>query len=535
MKRDVFAEIEYEPSKPGNSLAYVTKAMEPFLSRETAAKIVPASSLIKPSEVRLVSDPIRQKFFDMRDLAPSNPMEWGGAKLFYKQAKFMEDFTDDYEGVEEFTMHIPCYQRMGYGRLRTYFTWRTRIRRGEFPPVALSYLFIYIYELLAGIGVRHPADGLDRLMTLWNEYREAKPDLDNHFPDRLRDYHVYYDLNFLEFVEKNKLREFYPETVLYNFEDENCLDAWNKLSAYDIKKSKFCNADPKNLQLLGSCFRAALRALNKLCEAEGKQLKDLVTHTNKNPVPWTMFARDLFHNSRNQPDRVTETPDGAIFICKDNRWTTHHAMPYMHRKDLAGYLIKKTEAVVRSCTGFKTKINANPNSIKKAEHTLRRIPLQTRDLENTIEAAVNEFFAEMNRVVVSVDTKNLTRIREEAEDTAEKLIVEETSPPSVIKHEPPPVSFPCPESHTGFAVLRSVLSESEFEILTEMLTQNTNFRSLAEKHGIMPEVLADSINDKATDTTGDNILDDKMEIFEEYRLELLDFLHNSEIFGEALA
>lgn len=42
----------------------------------------------------------------------------------------MEDFEDDYDGDAPFSMYYPCYQMMGYEQLRTYFSWRSKVRKG---------------------------------------------------------------------------------------------------------------------------------------------------------------------------------------------------------------------------------------------------------------------------------------------------------------------------------------------------------------------------------------------------------------------
>ena len=170
MKDDIFAEIEYE-TQPNATVKYdVFRIADPE------------------------ADPVRLRFYDMRGMASNNPYTWNEARLFYRQGKFMADFADDYDGKAGFSMFAPCYQRMGYERLRTYFTWRVLVRREEFAPIGLTYLYLYVYELLCNIGVSCPADGLTRLMAFWRAYRQAEPDLDNHIPAWLKDYHVYYDL-----------------------------------------------------------------------------------------------------------------------------------------------------------------------------------------------------------------------------------------------------------------------------------------------------------------------------------------------------
>jgi len=66
--------------------------------------------------------------------------------------------------------------------------------------------------------------------------------------------------------------------------------------------------------------------------------------------------------------------------------------------------------------------------------------------------------------------------------------------------------------------LFNILEETEVNALKLILQGDTNLKHFADANGVMLEVLADSINEKAIDTIGDNILelDDYLTIYEEY-------------------
>ena len=98
-------------------------------------------------------DEKQERFMEMRRIAclsPAAGYRVGSgdslqAVLFYKQARFMENFEDDYEGNAPFSMYFPSYQMMSCEQLRTYFTWRSQVRRGVVRQNSLSYVFLYIY------------------------------------------------------------------------------------------------------------------------------------------------------------------------------------------------------------------------------------------------------------------------------------------------------------------------------------------------------------------------------------------------------
>ena len=69
-----------------------------------------------------------------------------------------------------------------------------------------------------------------------------------------------------------------------------------------------------------------------------------------------------------------------------------------------------------------------------------------------------------------------------------------------------------------WAVLREALTAVEIEALSMIFRGESGVKAFADMNGIMLEVLADGINEKAADIVGDSILelDDEMSIYEEY-------------------
>ncbi|MCL2250231.1 MAG: hypothetical protein FWC13_13320, partial [Oscillospiraceae bacterium] len=70
----------------------------------------------------------------------------------------------------------------------------------------------------------------------------------------------------------------------------------------------------------------------------------------------------------------------------------------------------------------------------------------------------------------------------------------------------------------GWQSLKSALSQTELKALSIALQDSENVKSFADENGIMLEVLADGINEKATDHIGDGILEvtDGVLVYEEY-------------------
>ena len=518
---NIFAEIEYTV---------------PPSAAEKRLSSIPAQTISQ----RAV-DPIREKFYAMRRLASDNPHTWKMPSFFYKQARFMKDFTDDYAEHIPFTIYYPCYQHMGYEQLRTYFTWRTKARNGEYPPTSLSYIFIYIYELLCGINVSNPAAGPEMLMALWNACREQAPALDKYLPGWLKDYHIYYALpGFKDFVNEHSLQRHYPKLLFFEPDAENSLEIWNNVSNYKITKSKFYDGD--NIRLLKDCFYAVLSGIRTFCVSRNIRFEDLFLYETYKKIAWYPFNQALFYNWLQQPDRKVQIFSETYHI-QNNQWSVDISMYHSGLAVLVGYIIKKTEACLRQAVKYKYKITADHTEINRSYQKLEALGITLADLDHVIADAVARFHYDKTRTIVTVSRDNLTRIREEALGTQEKLIVQDEMdasrnvlPGSLSVSDvqgtlPEPLNtsagqsiLPEPQATPdGWSDLRDVLNTTEHTALTILLNEDidiqASIKSLADEKGIMLEVLADGINEKAMDHIGDNILEmaDTMTVYEEYK------------------
>lgn len=242
-------------------------------------KFVLKSQKIEPP----ASDPIRERFQSMRELARTagspyfserrfyqKDVRQDNARIFYRQGIFMQDFSDTYAGDTPFSSYYPYYQLMSHEQLRTYFSWRTEVRQGNIRDIPLSYAFLYIYELLCNIGVADPQDGLDRLLFFWQAFRVHNRSIDKYVLRWLKDYHIYYPLpqTFSAFVREKNLSEYYPPMP----EADNDFALFCAISKYDICKSAFYKDD--NCELIADCFRCVINTLRQELICHGISFDD---------------------------------------------------------------------------------------------------------------------------------------------------------------------------------------------------------------------------------------------------------------------
>lgn len=487
-----------------------------------------------------LSDAAREKFMLMRKIARDHASprydhvkvyfdrerRIGISRIFYKQAVFMRDFEDDFPKQVPFHAYFPYYQLMSYEQLRSYFTWRTRVRMNDVTDAALSYAFLYLYELINQIGIRDPQDGLDRLLAFWQAYRVFNGAIDKYTAGWIKDYHVYYSLPkpFKDFIDDNRLHAHFPEEYTREPEPGDFFERGLRLSKYDLTKSAFYSEETR--PLIAGCFNAVIDRVRRLFASADLNLDDMLNRVDPKKAAWYPFDEALFYPVLEQPDRRVYLSPGEIYQCRQNQWI--RTADTDGNRHLAGYIMKQTESSLRQVTRFKHKLTVSVNMLD--ETTLNLLYALGLDLEKEIQGAVSDYYTEINKTVVTVDAAMLERIRREATDIQEKLIVrdEADSPPdprgTKTKHtaepEPPappnPPALPKPDTDI-WAVFARSLSQTEARALAIILNAG-NLKAFSVENGFMPEVLIDGINQKAWDCLGDNVLDygDQAEIYAEY-------------------
>lgn len=480
------------------------------------------TAITPPQKIRPAFDEKRSLFYEMRKIAHRDMSYVGNpSKVFYCQARMMEDFADDFESQIPFSCYYPYYQLMGYGQLRTYFTWRTRVREGDIQATSLSYVFVYIYELLACIGECDPQSSLQRLGNFWKTYRQFDKTIDKYLIQWIRDFHIYYPVNqsFSEFAEEQDLKKFYPRVFIYSSNRGDSFDLYADLSKYDIRKSIFFTEETKTL--MSDCFYFLLCRMRKLCREREKSFEDFIFYPVHKETEWKPFAGALFYPYLNQGDRTVTLSEREVYTCSGNKWTYHAGILTDAGRELIGYIMKEMESVLRKKLHFRYKIHAS---------TDRCDPVVLQEMESLgivfpqmISQSVEEFFTLRNRKPVHVDREVINRIRAEASEIQEKLIIPEDEvildhPAEMVEAEPPATAHQ--DVWSAFAY---ILTDTERAALRVILLEE-DVKKFADAHGIMLEVLLDGINEKAMDTVGDTLIeiDEAVTLYEEYKEKLMD-------------
>jgi hypothetical protein len=547
---DIFAEIEINGNNNLHQTDSISKSVKIDLTQEK-----------KDSSQNSERDEKRELFLAMREIARDNnsayflntkfynkQVQHENSKIFYKQAQFMKDFEDNYNKVVPFSSYFPYYQSMNYEQLRTYFTWRTKLRKGVVENTSLSYAFIYIYELINNIGVENPVDGLNKLFFFWKSVIKFDMGIDKYVIKWLKDYYIYYEMpnSFKDFLLQNNLQDNYLNIVFYEPEKKCDLVQLSAMSKYNIKKSNFYNDEKK---LVKDCSEFVIDRLKSLFSKSDLGFESMIFQTAKSKLDWVPFEGALFYQHVKQTNRQIVLSNVEVYTFNQNKCLRSVLITRDSGKYLLAYIFKQMEAVLRKVTNYKFKITANVNIINT--ETLLKLGALGISIEKVVTDATLEFYADRNKTIVSVDKSALEKIRAEALQTQEKLSIPEGSLEQATiftnennktnkankaieaietnetnKIEDNRVEQNLLTQNDKWLSFKNLLSELELKALAIILQDDRDIKKFADENRLMIEVLVDSINEKAFDSIGDNVLeiDYSINIYDEYRDKIMHII-----------
>ena len=105
------------------------------------------------------------------------------ASRFIKDAQKYHKLEGKFVESVAFMQYWPTFQSFTEKQKKWYFYWRSEIRRGRYIKTDLSYIFVYIYELLCLVEISDPVKAATQIKTIWREYRPLYKELDRYLPD----------------------------------------------------------------------------------------------------------------------------------------------------------------------------------------------------------------------------------------------------------------------------------------------------------------------------------------------------------------
>lgn len=301
----------------------------------------------------------------MRKITNERSYYFSNADIFIEQGKFMEEFTDNYKENVPFQEYYPTYSSMNNKQLRTYLTWRTGIRNGELIQTSLSYVFVYIYELINNIGVENPLEGIEKLSWLLKNHSKFGTEIKKYLVQWIKDYYVcnVFNISFKEIVKKYKLENYYPAVVTPTDNNKYSFRKLSTISKYKIEDSKFFSEE--NKEYIMHCFDKVICNMTPLLSLYGTDFDELISGEGEVTTWWKPFHGAVYRETKGK-DKKTIIANNEIYELKDGQWLAYKPPQYSNVAAFVfGYIIKKIESDLRVLTNYRYKLSPNIGSLQE--------------------------------------------------------------------------------------------------------------------------------------------------------------------------
>ena len=510
------------------------------------------------------------------------------AELFYRQGLLMADFEDDCPYNGTFKSYFPTYNAMSDRQLRGYFTWRAQVRRGTVEETSTSFAFLYLYELICGIGVDDPLDGFNKIKAFWDAYRAFEPGIDRFARVWLQDYAVFHGLN-PELLHDSKTVMF--DTALIELRraardlvpapapsgqtpkrrktseptlplppdevrEERLMAAINALSTYNLNNSRLDRSHHRDLRHV-AC--AVYVRMARYYDTHRKSGIVASLFGEETAMPYTMFASAVFFAPNRHEDCEYRLDPIHIYRCQNGFW---ECMRIHGRRQKSS----KLGEMMRACAQ-RLRLALDPTHPLKEE----KVPKYLAKIIDDEIVAWLSWDAAHQPVKIDIDLSQLGHIRSVAAQTREALLIDEEREDDVsveteatIIEQPNIHSAPGMTAEPGEMTIRQdepdepTVSTEEFGVVAPLLVSvpasgtpaptdaatelapaaDVFLRALLEQNaaqatsavaqsGQSEDMLVDSINEALFDLVGDTVIEFGAagpQIIEDYEADVRGYL-----------
>ena len=364
------------------------------------------------------------------------------AELFYRQGLLMADFEDDCPYNGTFKSYFPTYNAMSDRQLRGYFTWRAQVRSGTVEETSTSFAFLYLYELICGIGVDNPLDGFNKIKAFWDVYRAFEPGIDRFARVWLQDYAVFHGLDpkllrdsktvmfdnaLIEL--RRAARDLVPapapsgqtpkrrktsESTLPlppdEVREERLMAAINALSTYNLSSSRLDRSHHRDLRHV-AC--AVYVRMARYYDTHRKTGIVASLFGEETAMPYTMFASAVFFAPERHEDCEYRLDPIHIYRCQNGFWECMRIHGSRQKSSKLGEMMRACDQRLRLALD-----PAHPLKEEKVPKYLAKI------IDDEIVAWLS-WDAAHQPVKIDIDLSQLGHIRSAAAQTREALLIDE--------------------------------------------------------------------------------------------------------------
>lgn len=425
--------------------------------------------------------------------------------LFLNQAKLLEFYKDDYEGEYISHCYYPTYDLLNNQELRSYFAWRTKVRNGDIQPSCSSFAYLYLYELINGIGTGTPVEGLHKMDDFAAAYKEYESSLMNYYANWRKSYIIYYNLSDSFLGGEEREGEEAHMAVLDSAQeqtDDAIAAAVKQLAPGWLNRSKFYKTHQTDMDRV---IVQVLRRMHQHYSARSKRTFSEQLFGSRETYPVDLFCHAVFCDPLRHENSRYYITDSHYYECRNGYWTETSCFIDSHKRRKLENLMKTIDASLRVALNDGKPIKS-PSQLKWVTKVIEEEAAALLETQKQQEAAAKR---------VQIDYSALAQIRREAAITQDKLAteeeMEEKAPPAVQPPPPQPEALPgdCPLDKTQYRLMQNLLYGGDM--------------GWVQREGKMVSVLLDSINEILYDTFQDAVIEDQ-QVVEDYIDELKEMV-----------
>lgn len=370
---------------------------------------------------------------------------WSEARLFFEQAKLAEDFEDTCPYTGEYLAYFPTYRLMTDAQLRGYFTWRSHVRRGQMEKAPTSFAYVYIYELLMGIGAQGPEDAFAKVRDFYQAFREFEPKMDRLVRPWLVDFIIDHGMDrklalpyaeadhdaaisALEATERSAIETAPPKgTRRKPLDFEGLGDvlalaaAIDEVSTYRLKDSRLYKEEPDDLATVLAAVFVRLARRHDRTHSQGFTESLFGTRFT---VRHLMYSGAVHYEPTLHADCTYELSPTRSYTCKNGLWSCEGYHDGGSASAKLGDIVRAVDRQLRAAIGF-------PHALK--DHA------EPKYLVKIIDDEVSDYLAWKKThepVKLELDLSKLAGIRSAAATTCESLLIDEERDDAMVSVSP---------------------------------------------------------------------------------------------------
>lgn len=393
-----------------------------------------------------------------------------------------------------FYSYVPQYDQLTDAQLAYYIWWRECFKRGELIKTDVSYILLYVYELINLGGKLNVRDSQKMLAEIWNAYHKEFPAISGKLAIWICDFSLIHHLpppeNLSRSVTKyvNSLKEFFIQ--LPNGDLEVCAASLLKYGTeYDYRTSKF--ATGKNVDLFNKHIKGAMITAISFFSGEGRVLSSLAAEDSR-------LIRNSFEGALCVPTWKYEIEVKYCSFSRSNEL-----------RFIMGDIVKYSENKIRAFLGIKSKLSVYSigTDLQRALDEYFDNAFLTEPTRKVKVEEKHEYDVLYDLPPKPFSMEDAKRIEDRSWETTNDLVSAFETDDAFLSDENP-LEQAEDVSQEVQGELGASLGKYLAFVVAVMDDNKESIQRFCLDEGMLPEAIVDIVNEIAVETIGDILIEE---------------------------